>query len=139
MIILDTNVVSELMKSQPEARVDAWIKRQFRDNVFLTSVTLAEIFYGTERMDASKRKATLMSKMEALLVVEFAGQVLPFDEAAARQYGVIVSARQRMGRPIQMPDAQIAAIAAAQGFSVATRNVADFEHCGVPLINPWTE
>ncbi|MES1991650.1 MAG: type II toxin-antitoxin system VapC family toxin [Pseudomonadota bacterium] len=139
MIVLDTNVVSELMKNQPDVRVDTWIKRQFREDVFLASITLAEVFYGTECMDASKRKAPLESKVKMLIAVEFSGQILPFDEAAARQYAVIAAGRKRMGRPISEFNAQIAAIAAAHGASVATRNIADFEHCGIVVINPWAE
>lgn len=139
MIVLDTNVVSEMMRPKPEVRVQAWLLRQFRADVFLTSITQAEIFFGLAQMDELKRKAALTAEMELLIAEDFAGFILPFDEAAARQFAVIAAARKRMGRPISEFDAQIAAIAAAHGAFVATRNVADFEHCGIDLINPWAE
>lgn len=139
MIVLDTNVVSELMRPQPESRVEAWLLRQFRGDVFLTSITQAEIFFGLEQMAPSKRKVSLTDEMELLLAEDFAGFVLPFDKPAARQFAIIAAARKHMGRPISEFDAQIAAITAAHGASLATRNVADFEHCGIAIVNPWTE
>lgn len=139
MIIIDTNVISELMRPRPEPRVVVWVAQQITDDIFLTSITVAELFRGLVLMAEGRRKQALIAETELLLAEDFEGLVLPFDEAAARQYGVIVSMRQRLGRPISTFDAQIAAIAAAHGATVATRNVADFEHCGVTIINPWTE
>jgi predicted nucleic acid-binding protein len=98
---------------------------------------LAELFSGVDLMPVGKRQQILREKTEQMVSMLFAGQIFNFDVAAARAYGKILAKRQRMGQPIAELDAQIAAIASAYGATLATRNIPDFEHCGIPLINPW--
>ena len=137
MIVLDTNVVSELTRDRPAPDVSAWLLRQPDAVLYTTSVTVAESFYGLELMPAGRRRERLTEITRNVLEVEFRGRVLPFDEAAARHYAPILAARRKKGAPMSAFDAQIAAIALANGASLATRNVMDFEGCGVNLIDPW--
>jgi predicted nucleic acid-binding protein len=137
MIVLDTNVLSELMRSQPGAAVFAWVAAQPRTALFTTSVNKAEIFYGIAVLPEGRRRSALAAAAEAMFIDDFAGRVLPFDEAAAVHYADIVAARHRDGRPIEGFDAQIAATARVAGAELATRDVGDFAGCGVALINPW--
>jgi len=137
MIVLDTNVVSEMMKPAPEPRVEEWLARQLPFDVFTTSITQAEIFYGIELLAKGKRQDHLLRLAEELFEEDFAGRLLPFGSAAARMYPAIIVGRMKLGRPISLLDAQIAAIAAAHGATLATRNVSDFKDCGVRVVNPW--
>jgi predicted nucleic acid-binding protein len=107
--------------------------------VFLTAITLAEVLYGVETQPAGKRRKRLQVAMESLFASEFQGRILPFDEDAARLFPKIVTTREAMGRPISQFDAMIASICRSRRATVATRNVDDFEHCGVPIVNPWIE
>jgi len=137
MIVLDTNVLSELMRSQPGAAVFAWVAAQPRAALYTTSVNKAEIFYGISVLPEGRRRSALAAAAEAMFIDDFAGRVLPFDEAAALHYADIVAARRREGRPIEAFDAQIAAMARVAGAELATRDVGDFAGCGLILVNPW--
>lgn len=138
MTILDTNVFSEVVKPRPDPTVIEWLGAQNYQHVYLTALTSAEVRHGLSHMPPGKRQALLQAAVEALFENEFAGRILPFDEAASFCYAQLVVERERAGRPIQAFDAQIAAIARAHGATVATRNTKDFEQCGVTLVNPWT-
>jgi hypothetical protein len=137
MTILDTNVVSELMKRNPAPTVAAWISSQKRDDIFTTVITVSETLYGIEILPKGKRREALFRAAEGTFAEDFAGQILSFDEPAARAFALISSARRFQGRPIGIHDSQIAAIARANDALVATRDMEDFEDCGVRLINPW--
>ncbi len=137
MIVLDTNVVSELMRSTPEPRVVQWVDSFAAADVFVTAVTAAELVYGVARLSAGRRKRELVAKVGALIEEDFKDQVLPFDWLAAVDYADIVASRERVGRPISMADAQIAAISRHWSADLATRNVADFVDIGVSVVNPW--
>jgi predicted nucleic acid-binding protein len=137
VIVLDTNVLSELMRSQPAAAVFAWVSAQPRAALHTTSVNKAEILYGIATLPEGRRRAALAAAAEAMFNDDFAGRVLPFDEEAAVHYAEIVAERRREGRPIEAFDAQIAATARVAGAELATRNVGDFAGCGLTLVNPW--
>ena len=140
MIVLDTNVLSELMRPDPDQAVIAWMDSQEPAQLFLTAVTVAEILYGIARLPDGKRKAGLRERGVAMLQEDFAGRIISFDEAAAAQYAEVVCERQSSGRSIGMADAQIAAICRAlNGATLATRNSRDFEGIGLDLANPWTD
>ena len=138
MIIVDTNVVSELLRPFPEPRVEGWLAAQEGLDIYLTAISEAELRYGVAIMDNGKRRAGLADAIDRILRDDMAGRVLAFDSAAAEAYATIAASRRATGRPIAQADCQIAAIARARGATVATRNTADFEGCGVDLINPWT-
>jgi predicted nucleic acid-binding protein len=138
MILLDTNVLSELMRPAPDQAVERWLGDQPVTSVFISAITEAELRYGVALLPAGKRRLTLVSVIEAMLGEDFAGRVLPFDSAAAAAFAEIAANRRQAGRPIAQADAQIAAIARSRGAVLATRNVADFEDCGIELVNPWT-
>lgn len=135
MIILDTNVVSELMRPAPDPGVVAWIAGQ--GSLWLTAVSEAELRLGVALMPAGARAEAVGAAVAAMLAEDFAGRILPFDSAAARAYAVICRDRRTAGRPVAAFDAMIAAVARAAGATVATRNLRDFEGCGVALVNPW--
>jgi predicted nucleic acid-binding protein len=137
MIVLDTNVVSELMKPAPELSVLSWINALPMPSVFLSAVSQAEILYGVALVQAGKRQKGLLRAAHTVFETYFRGRVLPFDSDAAEAYAEIAATRRRAGRPITQADAQIAAIALSRGAELATRNVSDFEGCGVEVINPW--
>jgi predicted nucleic acid-binding protein len=138
MIVLDTNVLSELMKPKPSARVVAWTTSQSSAELFTTSLTEAEIFYGIELLGKGKRREGLLAAAEAMFTEDFAGRVLPFDGNAARQFSRIATHRRSLGRPISHADAQIAAIARVHGAKLATRNGSDFSDCELDVIDPWS-
>ncbi len=138
MIILDTNVLSELLRPQPEQAVADWISRQRSSAVFTTSVTEAEIRYGVERLPTGQRKEALHRAITGIFQEDFLGRILPFDSDAAIAYAEIVTSRDQAGRPISQFDAQIAAIAGSRGAELATRNERDFLGCGLRLYNPWS-
>lgn len=137
MIVIDTNVVSELMRAQPHPKVFAWVAAQPRATLYTTSVTQAEILYGIAALPEGRRRAALAAAADAMFAEDFADRVLPFNGAAAARYAEIVTSRQRAGSPIEAFDALIAATASAVGADVATRDVGGFEGCGLTLINPW--
>ena len=137
MVILDTNVISELMKANPFPAVFAWTSSHPPAELFTTTITMAEVLYGIERLPHGRRRDHLLHEAESIFVEDFAGRILVFDEASARLFAVIATQRRAQGRPIDEPDAQIAAIAKANHATLATRNRDDFEGCGVRLVNPW--
>jgi hypothetical protein len=139
MTILDTNVISELMKPLSSPAVLAWTSGQAPDTLFTTSITVAEVLYGVELLPKGKRRDQLLHQADATFAEDFAGRILFFDEQAARIFAPIAASRRRQGKPMSEFDAQIAAISRAQGATLATRNTADFEGCGVRLVNPWVE
>ena len=139
MFILDTNVVSELMLPQPSARVIDWVARQPSYDMYISTVSEAELRYGAEVLPPGRRRERLMAEIEGMLSEDFAGRILPFDSEAAKAYAVIAAARRAAGRPIGHADCQIAAIARSLGAPVATRDADGFQGCGINVINPWAE
>lgn len=137
MIVLDTNVISEVFKPNPHTRVVAWLESA-PGTIAITAITLAELSAGVRRLPDGQRKAALTFAIDAALEPYRAtGAVLAFDESVADHYADILVTRERMGRPISMADAQIAAICRFHGAVCATRNSKDFAHTGVDLIDPW--
>jgi predicted nucleic acid-binding protein len=137
MILLDTNLVSEPWRPGPNPHVVAWIDAQAVETLFLSSVTVAELRFGIAAMPYGKRRKVLHERLEGELLAVFAGRVLPFDLEASRAYAELMSKAKIAGHAINMADGYIAAIAAARGLSVASRDVAPFQAAGVPIINPW--
>jgi predicted nucleic acid-binding protein len=137
MIILDTNVLSELTKPRRDPNVVRWIANQKASDFFLTCVTVAEVFFGIEGLPAGKRREELLSATQLMLDEQFSGRILPFDEPAARAFPSVVLRRQKAGRPVSTFDAMIAAIAKAHKATVATRDQCGFEDCGISWFNPW--
>ncbi|MGA9963712.1 MAG: type II toxin-antitoxin system VapC family toxin [Terriglobales bacterium] len=137
MIILDTNVLSELMRLTPAPRVVAWVANKPSTELFTTSITEAEIFYGIELLTKGKRREGLLAAAEAMFAEDLAGRVFGFESDAARAFSKIAAHRRALGRPISHAEAQIAAIAQVRGAKLATRNVADFDDCGVDAVDPW--
>lgn len=139
MIILDTNVISELMRRQPDQRIMTWIADQPMAGVFTTTLTRAEIFYGLALLPEGRRRSDLLAAARPMFDVDLAGRVLPFDTEAAIFYPAIAAGRKQAGRPLSQIDAQIAAIVRSRGARLATRNVRDFEDCGITIVDPWGE
>lgn len=137
MIVLDTNVISELARQAPDPGVLSWLDPLEISGVATTAVTAAELRYGVARLPAGRRKRELAVVIHGILAEDFHGRVLPFDEHASGRYADIVIGRERIGRPIGIADAQIAAICREAGAILATRNTADFEETGIELLNPW--
>ena len=137
MIILDTNVLSELMRPQPSQAVVAWVDAQPSDNLFISAITMAEILHGIERLPTGKRKDQLHVIAQALFDEDFADRVLPFDANTAPRFAVWVATSQASGESVSLADAQIAATCIAHQASLATRNVKDFSQGTLNLINPW--
>ena len=137
MILLDTNVVSELMRTSPDPAVEAWSASHPAANLFFSTVGEAELRYGAAILPTGRRRDTLFSDIEAMLQDAFGDRVLPFDSNAARHYGDIAATRRSAGRPVAPTDCQIAAIARSRQLAVATRNVPDFANMGIELIDPW--
>lgn len=139
MIVLDTNVLSELMRARPDPRVVAWLDAQEPARLSVTAITAAELLYGVARLPVGSRRSRLSTMVGEMLEIDFAGRVLPFDAAAAVEYARICAGRERRGRPVGSADAQIGAIATACGASaLATRNTKDFDQMGLDLVDPWT-
>jgi toxin FitB len=137
MLIVDTNVISELMRRVPNEAVARWIDEQPLERLAITAITVGEILYGLDLLPDGGRKADLADRFAAMLRRAFVGDVLAFDDVAAVAYARIRGNRHRAGRPIGLADAAIAAIARTRGATVATRNIADFEHCGIGALDPW--
>lgn len=138
MIVLDTNVVSEAIRAEPDPAVASWLASRPASSLFITAITQAELLYGLELLTDGERRRRLTDAVHAILKEEFRGRILPFDAPAAEVYATIASARRAGGRPISAFDAQIAAIARSRGARVATRDVGDFDDCGVEIVDPWT-
>ena len=137
MIVVDTNVTSELMRPAPSPAVVGWVRERDAGELFTTAITLAEIGYGIERLPPGRRKASLKAAADELFAA-FSSQVLPFDALAASEYPSIVHRCENAGAPIDGFDAQIASICRTHGASLATRNVKDFQHTGIDVIDPWS-
>ncbi|MBI2320411.1 MAG: type II toxin-antitoxin system VapC family toxin [Betaproteobacteria bacterium] len=137
MILLDTNVVSELMKAKPAEIVVTWVATQPASSLYTTSITQAEILHGIMLLPSGKRRRGIEAAAQAMFAQEFEGRILAFGSDAALRYAHIAADRRRAGRPISSFDAQIAAIARSVGAVIATRNVADFADCRVEVVDPW--
>lgn len=138
MIVLDTNVLSEVLKPAPSPKVLNWLAAQERRATFTTATTKAEILFGVELLPVGKRRTALHTAVDNIFTKEFAGRVLAFDEIAARIYAKILAERFRLGRPMSQSDAQIAAISQSHQAMLATRNIRDFTDCGIQVFNPFT-
>lgn len=139
MIILDTNVISEVMRERPDPEVALWLARQKTLHLALTTITLAEIQRGLKRLPPGKRRRSLEGRFARFIEQGFQGRILAFDEASAFLYGDLCVKREKKGLQADPVDLMIAAITHNAGASLATRNIRDFEHCGVKLINPWQD
>ena len=137
MIVLDTNILSELMRPAPAEIIVRWVTVQPLASLYTTSITQAEILHGILLLPAGRRRNALETAAEAMFGEDFRGRVLPFGSKEAQPYARIAAERRRAGRPISNFDAQIAAIARSAGAAIATRNVTDYDACGVEVINPW--
>jgi len=137
MIILDTNVVSELLRPTPSPAVEAWLAAQDGATVFFTAIAEAELRLGVAILPAGRRRTSLAEAIDAMLEEDFRDRILPFDTAAAQAYATIAATRRVAGRPISQFDCQIAAIAHIRQAVLATRNTVDYEDCGIEVINPW--
>jgi predicted nucleic acid-binding protein len=136
MIILDTNVVSEAMKAEPNAAVRTWLNLQAAETLYLTSVTLAELMFGIEALPAGKRKNILAQALDGLMEL-FKDRVLPFDADAARHYAKLAIVARKAGRGFPIPDGYIAAIAMSRRFIVASRDTKPYLAASLTVINPW--
>jgi predicted nucleic acid-binding protein len=136
-VILDTNVVSETARPQPSESVAAWFAAQTNEHLFLTATVLGELAFGAAKLPVGRRRAALEGWLRELVRDLFAQRVLPYDSEAALIYGTLVADARARGREPKIGDAQIAAVAKVHGMAVATRNVGDFEHLGVEVVNPW--
>ncbi|MCA9781867.1 MAG: type II toxin-antitoxin system VapC family toxin [Candidatus Eremiobacteraeota bacterium] len=137
MMVLDTNVLSELMRPEPDPTVIRWVSKQPVLSLYTTSITQSEIYHGILRLPKGKRKENLWTAACQIFSEDFKGRVLSFSTETAHPYAQLVVERAQAGRPISGFDAQIAAITACHGATIVTRNVSDFELCGVDIINPW--
>jgi predicted nucleic acid-binding protein len=137
VIILDTNVISELTRPNPDPNVETWLDSQPAGDVATTSVTAAELLYGVARLPAGRRRDALAAEIDGVINDDLGGRVEPFDMHAAGEYPAVVVGRQKIGHPIDRADAQIAAICRARSATLATRNTADFTDTGIELVNPW--
>ena len=137
MIILDTNVISELTRPAPDPGVIAWLDSLPAEETAITAITAAELQYGVRRIPDGRRKTELSEAVNALINADFRDRVEPFDVLAADQYANVVVGREHAGQPISVSDAQIAAICRVQNATLATRNISDFTGTGVNLIDPW--
>ena len=137
MIILDTNVISALMRAQPETSVTEWLDRQPSTSIWITAVTVMEIQFGLATMAIGRRRQMLTKSFDQLLQVEIEGRVAPFDTEAARHAADLMAVRKRKGRPGEARDTMIAGIALARHATLATRNTSHFDDLSVPVINPW--
>jgi predicted nucleic acid-binding protein len=138
VIILDTTVVSELMRTEPAPGIASWVRDRDRRELRMTAITLAEVRYGIARLPEGRRKQVLLAAADEIFSA-FADQVLPVDTAAAELYAVIASSRERAGKPIAGFDALIAAVCRSRGAVLATRNVSDFDGTGIEVIDPWRQ
>jgi len=136
MILLDTNVISEALKPEPHPAVRSWLDAQAAETLFLSSVTIAEILFGIGALPTGKRKTNLANAFEGALTM-FGGRVLPFDAAAARYYAALAVKARAAGKGFPTPDGYIAAIAAAHGYAVASRDISAFAAAGIAVIDPW--
>lgn len=139
MIVLDTNVLSALMRAQPDANVVTWLDRQPSESVWITAINLFEIRYGLAQLTPGKRRKALEDAFTALLCEDLEERVLPFDTFAAEHAAHLAGERRRKGRPVDMRDTQIAGICEARNAILATRNTRHFEDISTPIANPWED
>ncbi len=139
MILLDTNVLSELIRPEPDEGVTRWLDSQDAAAVATTAITAAELLYGVARLPAGRRKERLGEAIRGLIEEDLDGRVEPFDATAADHYAALVNDRETAGRPISVADAQIAAICRKLGATLATRNTSDFKDTGIELLDPWQD
>ncbi|GFO83386.1 MAG: VapC ribonuclease Y4jK [Methyloceanibacter sp.] len=137
MIVLDTNVVSEAMKPDPDPAMRDWLDEQVAETLYISSVTVAELLFGIGALPDGRRKQKLAVTLDGMLPL-FEGRILAFDTDAARHYADLAVAARKAGKGFPTPDGYIAAIATAHGFTVATRDASAFDAAGVPVIDPWT-
>lgn len=137
MIVLDTNVLSELVRPVPEPKVLAWVEAQSMDALFSTAISRAEMLYGVRILQDGRRRESLLREVEAIFSTDMAGRVLPYDEAAADAHAEIAAQRRVLGRPSSQSDLMIAGIVRSHGATLATRNTRDFQDCGIALVDPW--
>lgn len=137
MILVDTNVISEVMKVSPSDAVINWLNVQKSSDLYLSTITIGEVEYGLRILPVGKRGLRLKERFQHFVSLAFAQRILAYDETAARTYGELMGHRKEIGRPMSIADGQIAAIAIADGLMVATRNTEDFKDCGLELINPF--
>ena len=137
MILLDTNVISEMMRERPDRAVSNWLRANPRKEFWTSSVVIAELISGVDLMPEGRKQEMLREAIEGVIAEDFKGQILKFDVSAARYYGHVLSIRQQIGRPIREMDALIAATALANDAVISTRNTFDSDHCGITLVNPW--
>ena len=138
MIILDTNIISALMRSHPDTAVARWLDAQVADELALTSITVFEIEFGILRLPTGRRRAQLHEQFARVMSDEFGARILPFDEPAARAAARVSAERAAAGRPIDVKDCQIAGIAISNDAAIATRNARDFAGLGIAVIDPWS-
>jgi predicted nucleic acid-binding protein len=137
LILLDTNILSEVMRPAPDPRVICWLNGADAGLLHVSTISIAEILYGLDLLPAGRRRVGMEEQVEAFLLKGFNHRIMSFDEGAARHYGPLMADRRRAGRPMAAPDGQIAAISRSRAMALATRNIRDFEACGLALINPW--
>lgn len=137
MIILDTNLLSEPLRPDPEPRVVAWIDAQPTETLYLTAISAAELRAGVALLPAGKRRSTLQDSLEQTILPLFTGRVLPFDLDCTFAYARLLAKTRKAGQAIATADAFIAAIASVHGFAIATRDTAPFQSAGLTVINPW--
>jgi len=137
MIVLDTNVISEMLRPRPTPQVGAWLAAQDGASVYFTAIGEAELRHGVAILPAGRRRGALAQAIDEILDEDFRDRILAFDRAAAHAYAAIAAARRAAGRRISAFDCQIAAIALAHGAVLATRNTADFRDCGIEVVDPW--
>ena len=137
MFLLDTNVVSELLRPSPESVVENWVGSHRATDLYFSTIGEAELLYGIAILPNGRRRSMLASAVNAILREDFAHRILPFDSDAAREYASIAATRRSAGRPVEPTDCQIAAVARSRAMAVATRNVRDFEGLGIEVVDPW--
>jgi predicted nucleic acid-binding protein len=137
MIVLDTNVISELWKAEPDPNVLAWIDAQMVETLYLSTITIAELRFGLATMPEGKRRTIYQDRLEREVLPAFSGRVLPFDLDASQAYAKLMAQAKEAGKAIGKADGYIAATAAARGLTVATRDTSPFEAAGLNVINPW--
>jgi hypothetical protein len=137
MIILDTNVLSAMVRPRPDERVVAWLDKQARSSMWITSVTILEIQFGLQILPAGTKRSLLTRTFESVLTVDIGGRVAAFDTNAAQHSAELMASRHKKGRPVELRDTMIAGIAIACHATIATRNVSHFEDLSVPVVNPW--
>ena len=138
MFLLDTNVVSELLRPSPDAGVETWVGDLQATDLYFSAIGEAELRYGVAMLPTGRRQAALLSAIDAILREDFVNRILPFDSHAAREFAYIAAARRSAGRTVAPSDCQIAAIARSRDMTVVTRNVRHFAHMDIEVVNPWT-